>query len=103
MNRSQSIGLLILVLAPLALASACASESPRDLKLAPASALPPEIQKQPATVREAYQFAIANPDALKNIPCYCGCGSVGHTSNYMCYIKEVKANGAYVFDDHALG
>jgi hypothetical protein len=54
-------------------------------------------------VREAYQFAVANPDLMKQIPCYCGCGAMGHTSNYACYVKGVKPDGSVDFDDHALG
>jgi hypothetical protein len=72
-------------------------------KLAPVSALPKPMQDAPATVRTAYQFAVANPDALKNVPCYCGCGAIGHTSNLACYIKEFDADGKPVFDDHAMG
>lgn len=67
------------------------------------STLPTEMQNAPTRVREAYQFAVANPDALRNVPCYCGCGAMGHTSNYSCYIKESKADGTVVFDGHALG
>ena len=73
------------------------------VELAPASQLSPELQKAPSKVREAYQFALANPELLKRIPCYCGCGSIGHTSNLDCYIKEVKSNGSAVFEEHALG
>ena len=62
-----------------------------------------EVKNAPVTVREAYQFAVANPDALKNVPCYCGCGAVGHTSNYSCYVKDQKGSGEVVFDQHALG
>ena len=47
-------------------------------KLAPENVLPADIAKAPAEVREAYRFAIDN---LRYIPCYCGCGSEGHTSN----------------------
>lgn len=65
--------------------------------------MPAEVQKAPVTVSEAYRFAVANPDALKNVPCYCGCGAMGHTSNYSCYVKEVKSSGEVVFDEHALG
>jgi hypothetical protein len=88
------------------LTAACASSAPsgpRELKLVSAPALPAKIQIAPMRVREAYQFAIADPDALKNVPCYCGCGAMGHTSNYACYIKEAKGDGTFVFDDHALG
>jgi len=40
---------------------------------------------------------------MENIPCYCGCGSVGHDSNYDCYVADVDAGGAIRFDRHALG
>ncbi len=52
-----------------------------DLKMAPIGGMPGSIQQAPTSVREAYQFAVANPDALRNVPCYCGCGAAGHTSN----------------------
>ncbi len=67
------------------------------------SDMPAEIQKAPTKVQQAYQFAVANPDALKNVPCFCGCGKVGHTSNYSCYVKEAKSTSEIVFDQHALG
>ncbi|PKN81815.1 MAG: hypothetical protein CVU46_18535 [Chloroflexi bacterium HGW-Chloroflexi-8] len=76
----------------------------KDLnKIAPISKLPVSVQNAPTTVKEAYQFSLSNPDALKNVPCYCGCDAAGHTSNYSCYVKEVKANGEVIFDQHALG
>ena len=75
----------------------------QNVKMAPLSQMPAEVQKAPTTVREAYQFAVSNPYALKNVPCYCGCGAVGHTSNYSCYVKEIKPSGEVVFDQHALG
>lgn len=71
--------------------------------MAPMSGMPVDVQKAAVSVQEAYQFAVANPDALKNVPCYCGCGAAGHTSNYSCYVKEVKPSGEVVFDQHALG
>ena len=74
-----------------------------SVKLAPVSALPMQMQQAPAAVRTAYQFAVTNPDALRNVPCYCGCGSIGHTSNLSCYVKEFGADGKPVFDTHALG
>jgi hypothetical protein len=65
--------------------------------------LPAEVQSAPASVRTAYQFAAANPDVMEDLPCYCGCGGIGHTSNYDCYVAEVAANGKIRFDGHALG
>ncbi len=75
----------------------------RAAKIAPVSQLSPAAQEAPTRVREAYQFAVANPDLMKQIPCYCGCGTMGHTSNYACYVKEAKPDGSVNFDDHALG
>jgi protein-disulfide isomerase len=73
------------------------------LKLAAVSELSPEIQQLPPPVQEAYRFALANPDVLDKIPCYCGCGGVGHMNNRMCYIQSESADGQVVFDDHAAG
>lgn len=82
--------------------SACASQG-QAVKLAPVSALPEAMQKAPASVRTAYQFALSHPDALENVACYCGCGSIGHHSNLACYVKSMDDNGKVVFDDHAMG
>ena len=65
--------------------------------------LPPEVQSAPITVRTAYQFAAANPEVMRALPCYCGCGGIGHTSNYDCYVADVDPNGTIRFDGHALG
>lgn len=62
-----------------------------------------EVQSAPVTVQQAYQFASANPDVMKGIPCYCGCGNIGHTSNYSCYVSNVDEKGNITFDNHALG
>jgi hypothetical protein len=40
---------------------------------------------------------------MNDIPCYCGCGNVGHTSNYDCYVSDVDAQSNITFDNHALG
>jgi hypothetical protein len=65
--------------------------------------MPTEVKAAPVRVRQAYQFAAAHPDVLKALPCYCGCGAMGHTSNYMCYVKGVDAAGKMLYDAHALG
>lgn len=99
MNRIYSLVLLTAILAPLLLTTACAATPSHDLKMAPMNMLPTKMQNAPTRVREAYQFAVVNPDALKNVPCYCGCGAIGHTSNYACYYDKAKKT----FDEHALG
>jgi len=65
--------------------------------------LPEMIRDAPATVREAYAFAESHPDVLQGIPCYCGCGAIGHTSNYACYVAGSDADGELIYDSHALG
>ncbi len=73
------------------------------LAIASMSSMPASVKSAPVTVQQAYQFAVANPDTMKQIPCYCGCGSMGHTSNYSCYVQDVDAKGNVKFDEHALG
>jgi hypothetical protein len=104
MRRFLSIISLMGLLLPGILTAGCsASPQAQDMKMAPVDMLPQEMQTAPTTVREAYQFAAANPAPLKGVPCYCGCGAIGHKSNYDCYIKNVEADGKIIFDQHALG
>jgi hypothetical protein len=99
------IWILILVLG--LLVTACGSNSNRQeshkYELAPSTELPLEVQSAPDVVRTAYQFAVANPDILTQLPCYCGCGGMGHTSNYACYVAGENSDGTLAFDGHALG
>ncbi len=74
----------------------------RAYTLAPESVLTGNIRNAPPNVREAHRFAVANPEVLKYIPCYCNCGSE-HPSNAECYIKEVKPDGSIVFDPMSYG
>jgi hypothetical protein len=74
-----------------------------ELKMASVNVLPAEVKAAPVSVREAYQFAVANPEILGEIPCHCGCAPVGHTSNYACYISAVEEDGTLTFDSHSLG
>ena len=85
--------------------SACSTSKSDEvhLYLMPLDKMPAEVQSAPVAVQEAYQFNTANPDIMKDIPCYCGCGDIGHTSNYDCYVSNVDASGNITFDNHALG
>lgn len=104
MKRLFSLVMMLTMLAPTAMLTNCGSSGGgHELHLAAASELPMEMSSAPARVREAYQFAVANPDPLKNVPCFCGCNSIGHTNNYDCYIKDAPNNGKVVFDSHAIG
>jgi hypothetical protein len=106
----KSKSLLVLTLAVMLLfstgLSACSSSSAlagTDLKMHPLNQLPDHIRQAPVQVREAYQFAVANPDLVEAVPCYCGCAPAGHDSNYDCYVADVTAGGEVIYDNHALG
>jgi hypothetical protein len=91
-----------IVLSSLLFLSACTSSA--ELKLAPDSALPAFLTTAAPRVREAYRFAMANPDALKTVPCYCGCGKMGHTSNLSCFVQRSSTNWETIeLDEHAAG
>jgi hypothetical protein len=76
--------------------------STTSIELAPLSAFPSEFTQLPPQVQEAYRFALANPDVLAKIPCYCGCSQMGHMNNRMCYIKAESSDGQVILDDHAI-
>jgi hypothetical protein len=95
---------LFLLMALLGTALAGCGGGQPDLPLAALDGMPEQVQAAPVRVQEAYRFAVANPDLLQQIPCYCGCGAMGHTSNYSCYVAEAGDDGAVTaYDDHALG
>ncbi len=86
------------------LAASCAPQkSGHSLPMADLSQMPADVQVAPVIVQQAYQFAVANPEILQQIPCHCGCGALGHTSNYACYVSGVDGEGKIAFDSHALG
>jgi hypothetical protein len=100
----QFVFLSLLLALVLSVTAACSAQTDASgLHLMPLDQMPSEVQSAPVTVQTAYQFAAANPDLMKQIPCYCGCGEIGHTSNYDCYVAAVDAQGQITFDNHALG
>ena len=48
-----------------------------------------------------YRYAVEHGAELKYIPCYCGCGGIGHASNRACYIKREQPDGRKTFTSHA--
>ena len=104
MRVQKIIYILLIVILLTASLSACSTKSQAvELHMMSMDQMPAEVQSAPVTVQTAYQFAAANPDIMKDIPCYCGCGNIGHTSNYDCYVSSVESNGSVTFDNHALG
>lgn len=96
--------LIVLSLAVTTVSACSANQSDQiHLYMLPMDQMPADVQFAPVTVQEAYQFASINPDIMQNIPCYCGCGDIGHASNYDCYVSDVDASGNITFDNHGLG
>ena len=104
-RRRLPLLLIVTLLLPL-LVSACGSQTGQNgdhaYRLAPLSQMPDVVQEAPAAVREAYRFAVYNQDTLSRLPCYCGCGAMGHTSNYSCYVQSGEGADV-ILDGHALG
>ena len=106
MNSRFTFLITLLLLALTIGISACANSgatAKQELTLAPESAIPEFVQDAPPQVKEAYRFAIANPEILSAFPCYCGCGAMGHQNNLQCYNKEIRADGSIEFENHAFG
>lgn len=105
-GRRTSVALLVSI-AALSLVSCRGAGSDHGdravVQLAPLDQLSTAIQQASVVVRDAYRFALANPSLLGEIPCYCGCGAMGHTSNAACYLTPDSRDGAPLFDEHALG
>ncbi|QQZ08355.1 PCYCGC motif-containing (lipo)protein [Heyndrickxia vini] len=64
--------------------------------------LPTFLDNTSETVQTIYQAAASHQELLEHMPCYCGCGEMGHQSNYDCFIQENKKNGAVVWDEHGV-
>ena len=106
-RRLIAISVPLLILISLTTAGCGAAASPtgpaKELAMASMEGMPDDVKAAPVVVQQAYQFVVANPDVMSQIPCYCGCGKMGHKSNYACYAKDAGEKGELVFDTHALG
>lgn len=101
-----SLLFFVLVVVFSGLLTACGAKSSvedHELAMASLDTMPLEVQNAPVAVQQAYQFNVANPELMKHLPCYCGCGSMGHTSNYACYVSGVEPDGKITYDTHSLG
>lgn len=61
-------------------------------------AVPAFAQTAPSRAQEAYLLAYAHSDLLKQMPCYCGCGSSGHDHNAHCFIQDKGKDGNVQWD-----
>jgi hypothetical protein len=86
-------GILVI---PLVL-SGCSTSGDQDMNM------PDFVRDAPARVKEGYIYAVSNPEDLAAVPCYCGCGNMGHTSNLSCFIQEGAKDEQTVYEPHAAG
>lgn len=61
----------------------------------------PAFVNTTSAVRDAYAFALYNPQFVEWMPCYCGCGAIGHRSNLDCYLKKTAPGRPTQFEEHA--
>ena len=57
--------------------------------------LPGYAYSSPITLK-AYEYTTLNPQIIDQVPCYCGCGGIGHESLLNCFMTD---DGEY--DNHA--
>lgn len=81
-------------------AAAHATMAPQGDARTEAWAVRPAYTHVSTRTEEAYHFALNHPEVLEWMPCYCGCGGMGHGSNLDCYF-EPQGNGSLVFEEHA--
>ena len=65
------------------------------------AARPEFVRALPDDWQAAYAFALARPDVLQWLPCYCGCGAMGHRSNLDCFFQHREEMGRYDYEEHA--
>ena len=95
-HLTRFVLLFSILVVPLALTGCAASNSP-------AMGMPDFVRDAPARVKEGYAYAVSNPDDLAAVPCYCGCGNMGHKSNLSCFISKKAADGTPIYEPHASG
>ncbi|MCB0112646.1 MAG: hypothetical protein KDD84_01090 [Caldilineaceae bacterium] len=100
-RRISFITVVLLLLVSSFGVSACTVDHDADaaeISMMDAGHMPASVRRAPQRVQDAYRFVGANADVLSQFPCYCGCGPMGHGSNYACFWQREG-----VLDTHALG
>jgi hypothetical protein len=55
-------------------------------------------------MRAAYEVAARHPEVMRYVPCFCGCGQIGHKDNHDCFVTaRNSANKVVGWETHALG
>ena len=64
---------------------------------------PQQFWRASTEVQEAYRYALAHPEVIQYMPCYCGCVNDGHTSNKDCYVRQALPDGSFVLEPMSFG
>ena len=95
-------GLAAAACAPAISAAPSVSQQAASLAIPARDIWPPEYRQASVASKNAYAFAMAHPEILHYMPCFCGCGREGHRDNYDCFVREQTAPGTYLLDPHGL-
>jgi uncharacterized protein with PCYCGC motif len=97
-----AIGLGLTACAPAAIKASSPTPRPASLAIPAQDVWPLQYRQAPAPSKDAYAFAMAHPEILHYMPCFCACGREGHRDNYDCFIRAQTAPGRYLLDPHGL-
>lgn len=61
---------------------------------------PAYVQQAHGDTQMAYAYALARPDVLQWLPCYCGCSTMGHRSNLDCFLLPRQRGVPIAFEEH---
>jgi hypothetical protein len=64
-------------------------------------ARPDYVKALPDAWQSAYAYALARPDVLQWLPCYCGCVAMDHRNNLDCFFQRREVEGFYAYEEHA--
>ena len=64
----------------------------------PSQDLARTVHSSSPRTQEVYAYAVAHPEVLQYVPCYCGCGGVGYISNEDCFVVQRLVDGTVVYD-----
>jgi len=64
-------------------------------------ARPDYVKALPDAGQAAYAYALARPDVLQWLPCYCGCAGMEHRSNLDCFFVRREAKSTLAYEEHA--
>ncbi|MDR7075086.1 hypothetical protein J2Y03_000074 [Neobacillus niacini] len=67
------------------------------------SALPDYVLNTSEKIEETYTMAATYPEVLASVPCFCGCGMIGHESNLDCFVGQFgDENAVTEWSDHGV-